>query len=67
MVTEIEQFELQYRTFLCSCWDWLKSKLYKRKVDRRDARILEAAVSVKKVTVSSEDNTRSLPTSCTVR
>jgi hypothetical protein len=48
MVTEIEQFELQYRTFLYSCWGWLKSKLYKRKVDKQDARILEVAASVKK-------------------
>jgi hypothetical protein len=41
--------ELQYRTFLCSCWGWLNSKHYKRKVDKRDARNLEATASVKKL------------------
>ena len=48
MFTEIEQSELQYRTFLYSCWGWLKSKFYKTEVDKQEARILEAAASVKK-------------------
>ena len=39
---------MHYRNFLCYCWGWLKSKFYKRKVDKRDPRILEAAASVKK-------------------
>ena len=52
MVTEIELFESRDQTPFDSClWVWMKSEVYKRKVDKRDeflAHILDAAASIKK-------------------
>ena len=58
MVTEIELFESPDLIPLDFClWGWMKSEVYKRKVDTRDellARILDAAARIKK----SEDQLR---------
>src|SRR5215468_2790697 len=52
MVTEIHLFESPDLTPLDLClWGWMKSEVYKRKVDTRDellARILDAAARMKK-------------------
>jgi hypothetical protein len=53
MVTEIELFESQYLTQLDFClWGWMKSEVYKRKVDIRNellARILVAAAAAARI------------------
>jgi hypothetical protein len=52
MVTEIKLFESPDLTPLDFClWGWMKSEVYKRKVDKRDelsAHILDAAARTKK-------------------
>jgi hypothetical protein len=51
MVTEIQLFESTDLTPLDSwLWGWMKSEVYKRKVDTRDellARVLDAAACIK--------------------
>jgi hypothetical protein len=60
MVTEIQLFECTDLTPLDFClWGWMKSEVYKRKVDTRDellARILDAAAGINK----SEDQLRQI-------
>jgi hypothetical protein len=66
MVTEIELFESTDLTLLdFSLWCWMKSKVYKRKVDTRDellARILDAAACIKKREDQLRRTTRDLGT-----
>ena len=71
MVTEIELFESPDLIPLDFClWGWMKSEVYKRKVDTRDeslARILDAAVRIKNLKINSKTNdTRPSHTSCKV-
>jgi hypothetical protein len=66
MVTEIELLESPGLTPLDFClWGWMKSRVYKRKVDTRDellACILDAAARIKKREDQLRRKTRDLRT-----
>jgi hypothetical protein len=66
LVTETLLFESTDLTPLdFSLWSWLKGEVYKRKVDTREeliARILDAAVLIKKRKVEFRQTTRNLRT-----
>jgi hypothetical protein len=59
MVTEIELFESTDLTPLDFCWwGWMKSEVYKRKVDTQDkflACILDAAARIKKCDMNLDE------------
>jgi hypothetical protein len=66
LITETLLFESTNLTPLDFClWIWLKGEVYKRKVDTREeliARILDAAVFIKKREVHFRRTTRDLST-----
>jgi len=66
MSTEIELFDFPNLTPIYFClWGWIKSEVYKLKVDKRDellARILDAAACIRKREDQLRRRTRDLRT-----